>query len=198
MQYTGCGDAAQLYGAPDRRSRCSPRLVTAGVRRHMRVSTLVLLLIALAPVCAFATGQIADEILIDGKSRMLFSEPFMPYLSDPSEQAKLKSYLSGVICSASWRGYRAHWKIRDTQLLLVKLVADPCGQSPKDIPLTAFFPNHSGPVPATWFSGKLVVPMGRLVKSVRSGYDSRYEWYVVLTVRKGVVLNRLVSAEPPK
>ncbi len=151
----------------------------------MRVSTLVFLLIALAPVCAFATAQITNEILIDGKSRMLFSGPFIPYLSDPSEQAKLKSYLSGALCSASWRGYRAHWKIQDTQLLLVTLVADPCDQSPKDIPLTAFFPNHSGPVPATWFSGKLVVPMGKLVKSVRSGYQSRYEWYVVLTVGKG-------------
>jgi hypothetical protein len=53
-------------------------------------------------------------------------------------------------------------------------------------------------MPATWFSGNLVVRMGKLVKSVRSGYESRYEWYIVLTVGQGVVLNRLVSAEPPE
>lgn len=125
----------------------------------MRTTALLVLLLLAAPSLARATAQIPDEIVIDGESRILFTEPFLQYLSE-SVHAKFKPYLNWPPCTASWRGFRAFWRVEDAKLLLIKLLANPCDRHPTEIPLITFFPDHSGPVPATWYSGKLVVPGG--------------------------------------
>jgi hypothetical protein len=137
--------------------------------------------------------------VIDGEPQRLITEPepFVRYLDDSGQHAKLKPYLNEEMCSASWRGFRAYWEIADAKLLLVKLLANPCDQ-PKEVPLTVFFPDSSGPVFARWFSGVLLVPLGKRLQYVHSGYESRFERYLLLTVESGIVINRRESRERPE
>jgi hypothetical protein len=102
----------------------------------MRATLVLMLLIAFTPSLVSATVQIPDEIVIDGTTRALLTEPepFVQYLNDFGQHAKLQPYLNGAICSASWRGFRAYWKIADAKLLLVKLLANPCDRQPSLTP----------------------------------------------------------------
>ena len=61
-----------------------------------------------------------------------------------------------------------------------------------------FFPDQSGPVFAGWFSGLLLVPLGRHLQYLHLGYESRFERYLLLTVESGVVINRRESRERPR
>jgi hypothetical protein len=155
---------------------------------------VLMLLMAFTPSLVSATAQIPDEIVIDGNTRALLTEPepFVRYLDDSGQRAKLQPYLNGGICSASWRGFRAHWQIADAKLLLVKLLANPCDPQPKEVPLTVFFPNHSGPVLAGWFSGELLVPLGRRLQDLYL-----FEHYLLIRVERGIVINRRESRERP-
>jgi hypothetical protein len=146
-----------------------------------------MLLMAFSPSLVSATTQIPDEIVIDGKTRALISEPepFVRYLKDSGQHAKLQPYLNGSICSASWRGFRAYWRIEDARLLLIKLLANPCDRQPKEVPLTVFFPDDSAPVFAGWFSGELLVPLGSRLRDLYL-----FEHYLLITVERGLVINR--------
>ncbi len=161
----------------------------------MRATLVLMLLMAFTPSLVSATVQIPDEIVVDGTTRALLTEPepFVRYLKDSGQHAKLQPYLNGAICSASWRGFRAYWKIADAKLLLVKLLANPCDRQPKEVPLTVFFPDHSGPVLARWFSGELLVPLGRRLQDLYL-----FEHYLLITVERGIVINRRESRERPQ
>ncbi len=41
------------------------------------------------------------------------------------------------------------------------------------------------PVKATWFSGKLRVPKGKMTMYEHHGYDSRFEQETIITIDKG-------------
>lgn len=159
---------------------------------------LVFALAASAP--AGATEQFADQITIDGKTHALFALPFSDYvlqddrLNDGAFQ-KLHAYIHER-CTASVLGYRAFWRIEADELRLVRLVANPCQSPPDEVPLRIFFPNAKGPVSATWYSGKLVVPAGNVVSRVPFGYGANYDKYLVLTVDKGRVTKRVETDKP--
>ena len=50
------------------------------------------------------------------------------------------------------------------------------------------FPGRKGPVPATWFTGQLKVPHGKILKP--GVPQPLYEQYLILTVEKGRVIRR--------
>jgi len=159
---------------------------------------LVLLFFMLAPQAVWATAQIPEMIKLDGKLQPLFSEPFTVYLAArQSEIPKLEQFATDR-CSGSWRGYQGHWYIRDQKLYLKELFANPCRESPEPIPLTTFFPNIDGPVFAEWFSGRLIVPLGKRIRYVHMGYESEYERYLVFTVERGRVSNQESTDTRPK
>ncbi len=148
----------------------------------------LLFLLLLVPGFAAATAQIPDLIVLDGKTNSLFTNPFGAYLRRNQEAIpKLEAVVEGG-CSASWRGYRANWEIKERRLFLAALFSDPCSQSPKPIPLTTFFPDAQGPVEATWFSGTLVIPQGEMTEYIHMGYQSEYERYLLITVEQGAVV----------
>ncbi|MBI5275910.1 MAG: hypothetical protein HY854_05565 [Burkholderiales bacterium] len=96
-------------------------------------------------------------------------------------------------CSASWRGYRAKWEVREGQLLLLSLHANPCNNDPPEVPLSELFPGASPPIAATWFTGTLRIPQGKMVEYVHMGYQSRHERYLLLSMQGGVVTSRRVE-----
>ena len=164
----------------------------------MKAPAVVLAALLVLHASAHATAQIPDEILINGERASLFTEPFSTYLLATDSVKKLEPFLHRHPCSGSWRGHVAFWEVRADKLVLAKLVANPCDEKPKEIPLATFFPGQDGPIPATWYSGRLVVPQGKMARYVHMGYGSQYERYIVLIVVNGAVTERIETQAPPK
>lgn len=161
----------------------------------MRHIFFFLFLLVACPVAA--TGQIADELLIGGKRELLHTLPLTTELEDKSRQQILLKYSSGGRCTASWRGYSATWELQRNQLLLRNIHANPCDPAPVEIPLGEMFPDRATPIIATWFTGKLIVPQGKVKKRVHMGFESQFERYLIVDVQAGKVLSRKLTNKKP-
>lgn len=149
------------------------------------------------PSTAEATAQFSDQIVIEGRSEQLFTEPLEQALHANQElQYKLMRRISDNGCSASWRGYVAMWEIRTDELYLVNVQVDPCSDK-KMVPLAELFSGATGPVKAKWFTGTLTVPQGKQIEYMHMGYDSRYEHYLFLDIDRGNVTSSNLTSGPP-
>ncbi|HEX4852896.1 hypothetical protein [Arenimonas sp.] len=157
---------------------------------------LLALMLGLAAGRAAATAQIPDQISFDGQTAALYAQPIQPLLSArPDLKKKVDRYIKGG-CSASWSGLRASWEIRDDQLYLVKLEANPCAD-PKDVPLRKLGAARGADrLLADWYSGQLRVPQGAEIEYVHMGFESQYERDLILTVEKGRIVGREVRENP--
>ena len=108
------------------------------------------------------------------------SEPLKAYFA----LAGIK-FKPNVICSALTRGYVRSWKIIDDRLYLVKL-KNGYDKDAKSC-MAEYFPDHPDRVFAEWYSGKLRLPQGELLKHIHGGYASIYESDLFLTIKNGIV-----------
>ncbi len=106
----------------------------------------------MAALCtaAGATAQIADRIVVDGRVAPLYTEPF----GQLRRVAQKLSERSLAMCTASLRGYRARWELRDDRLYLLALQLDPCGDQSSNVPLATVFPKGAAAIAATWYSAR--------------------------------------------
>jgi hypothetical protein len=151
-------------------------------------------LLLLSAGTARATTQIPDSIEIENEAFPLLVTPLKPVLNDERNR-RLAQKLQRSPCSASWRGYRASWKVENSQLVLLSVLADPCGPS-NPIKLSKLFGwGVKQPVIAEWFSGELVVPRGKMAW-VEGAWDPQYEEYLLISVERGDVTgSKTVSGE---
>jgi hypothetical protein len=144
---------------------------------------IALFLLLACSSAAQATAQIADELVLHGRSEMLFTNPLD---SAPGALAYFAKH--GGDCTALWRGYVASWEIRAGELYLTKVIVDACSAERKrEIALSDLFPGAKGPVKAGWYSGRLRVPRGRMVEHLHMGYGSRFESYLEIDIVAGKV-----------
>ena len=148
---------------------------------------------------ARATGQAPDLLLMNGKQYSILTNPLEPFLAlNPK-----KTPTSDIVSTGLWRGYVATWKIEDDRLILTKI--ETLRRKPTDDgafdteygdTTQAVFP-EDGVVIATWFTGHIVIPTGKLVEYVHMGYASTYKKYLILRVERGVLTKqyRLNSEE---
>lgn len=150
--------------------------------------------LALVPGRVCATAQVPDLLVLDGKEVPLNTNPLEPYL-DANRQT-VPRFPPGS--TANWRGYVATFAIRNGVLIVDKVEVSRWetptdGKAPvrrvEDV-VTQVFGGRDD-VPATWYTGALVIPRGKLVNYVHMGYGSTYERYTVIRVRSGYVLQRL-------
>jgi hypothetical protein len=151
------------------------------------VTTLAILSLATP---ASATAQFQEIIKINGKEEGMTVLPLNGYLEIPENAARFKPYLDKAgSCTALWRNYVGHWEIKNRKLYLTKFQVDACSQeNSKFIPLDKLFPGQPQPVFAAWYSGNVIIPRGKLLEYVHMGYESRYERYLVMSIKKGVVI----------
>ncbi len=154
----------------------------------MRMLLAGLLLVLAAT--AGATAQVPDRILVEGREYALNTNPLEIQLRDRPDF--LPENISRS--SANWRGYVAHWAIDGDRLLLrrveVRLYDRQSGESSSVDLLDKLF-LEGAPVAATWYSGALVIPDGRLVNYVHMGYGSTYAHYRVYRIAQGRVVEAL-------
>lgn len=157
----------------------------------MKFSFIGVLLFSVFTFDCFATAQMPDSIEINNVKYHLNTNPLDKYLTE----IKWVRPENVSISSANWRGYLASWKIEAGNMLLedvtILISENSSSDSRKTVSiLNTLFPNKNGII-ATWYSGALIVPYGKMTNYVHMGYGSSYEKYIILRVSKGVVIEHL-------
>lgn len=148
---------------------------------------LTLLLMTVFGIQAFATAQIPDIIIYDGKEYSLNSNPLESFFKMyPDKRPKRE-----VISTALWRGYVATFEFKDKQLFLKDIeikYRDTTEKGEVDYKwrsaMDEVFPNQEK-IKIDWMTGLLVIPHGKLVNYVHMGYGSTYEKYILLEIENG-------------
>ncbi len=148
----------------------------------MKLVLLALAVLAfLVPEAALATSQFPDLIYLDGQKHSLFSNPLEQYYGPGNPRPQFRAPNT-----ATWRGYIATWEI-DSGVLYLKAIRAWTNRG--EVGLETLFPGHLGRMPATWFSGKLRVPQGKIIKP-GVGYRAVYEKDLMITVEQGRVVRQ--------
>jgi hypothetical protein len=140
----------------------------------------------LVPKAALATTQFSDILYLNGQKHALDSLPLEQYYSPENPRPKFQAPNT-----ATWRGYIATWEI-DRGILYLKAIRAWTYQG--EVSLEALFPGRKSPVAATWFTGKLRVPQGKILKPAVP--HPIYEKYLMITVEKGRVISQEVINNP--
>ena len=140
--------------------------------------------VLLIPAVAFATAQVPEVLVYEGKTENLFSEPRIPVNNPrikavPQEElygkVKDKTYPSIITSTACWRQYIGSWEIKNEQLFLTSVIG-------------LFELTGEEPLFADWVSGVLRVPRGKELEYVHMGYESVYEETLNIYVENGLVV----------
>ena len=140
----------------------------------------------LVPGAALATTQFSEILYLDGQKHALEGLPLEQYYGPGNPRPKFRAPNT-----ATWRGYIATWEISRGVLSLKAIRAWIDG---REVGLETLFPGQHGPVAATWFTGKLKVPHGKILKPAVP-YPI-YEKYLLITVEKGRVVSQAVIDNP--
>ncbi|SRR5258706_1533469 len=131
-------------------------------------------------------AQLPDKVLLNGVNQPLYSNPLEHYwiLLDK----KRPSFYPLPNCR---RGYIATWEVKDNQLYLKEIDGNYekanlfFGKEGARYDLKILFPKSNDRlVKATWFSGKLRIPEGKMT-TYDEDYGSRFEQEIIITVEKG-------------
>ena len=134
-------------------------------------------------------AQLPDKILFDGKILDLYSNPLEQFWTNAKKVRP--AFFSSQECT---RGYIADWEIRDNKLLLKDIEGFYnrnyifFRKKTKYTLKTLFRKSKNRPVSAVWFSGKLRIPIGNMKYYEHSGYDSRFEKELIITIQRGEVI----------
>jgi hypothetical protein len=140
----------------------------------------------LVPRAALATTQFSEILYLNGQKHSLDSLPLEQYYGPENPRPRFRAPNT-----ATWRGYIATWEI-DRGVLYLKAIQAWTDQG--QVGLEALFPGRKNPVPATWFTGKLTVPQGKVLKPAVP-YPV-YGEYLLITVDKGKVVHQEVIDNP--
>ncbi len=151
----------------------------------------ILTLTAVLILCntLFATGQRPERIIYNSKEFSLFTDPLESLFTEGNPRP---AKLFGYACTASRRGYIATWEINNGKLFLIKIVAGDCSAEPADLDVSSIFKKPL-PVEATWYSGVLRIPRGKLLKFINAGYASVYEEELLLTIKNGILVKEEIK-----
>lgn len=126
------------------------------------------------------TAQIGERIYIDGQEHGLCTYPLTPYMvSLPSPQGFRAPH------TALWRGYIGTWEINGDRLYLIAIEGEL--NSGEAVTLETLFPGFPDRVFAHWYSGRLRVPQGRMLKYVHQGFASQFEQDLFIDIERGLV-----------
>jgi len=148
------------------------------------VTTILSTLLSLTTL---ATAQYPDKIIFNGTEYNLDSNPLESYFEinlDKRPKGDLKS-------TALWRGYRATFEMRDSQLFVKDIqiqYLDTTDKNDQDIKwksvMRDVFPDKVN-VKVDWLSGLLVINFGKRVNYYATGYGSSFDQYLLLEIDKG-------------
>ena len=151
-------------------------------------SITILALTLLISAGVFATAQAPDVIIYKGKEYSLYSNPMEEYF----EKYPDKRPRDGILSTGLWRGYIATFEVTDSQVFLKDIQIEIWDSAaPKDSyamklvsVIKDVFPDQTK-IKVDWLSGLLVIPYGKMIDYVHTGYGPTFEHYILLEVNKG-------------
>jgi len=148
---------------------------------------IIILLIIFIPLGVLGTGQEPDILIWKGDTLTLFSNPLESNPDIDTLRHKLYGEKEGNWSTACYRLYIGEWEIIEDELYLTNLYSCDYSHSGMKADLKKLFGDgfKNGRVKATWLTGELVIPMGKLIHYVHFGYSSFYEHEIVLTFQNG-------------
>jgi len=152
----------------------------------MKRLTFILFAFFLSVEVSFATGQYAELIIYEGDTLELLSVPLEDYLGEYDEREGKYPFLKLTCSTALWRNYQALWKLENDELLLVDVFL--CADREKSILRNLF--EVDSPIKAKWFSGKLFVQHGKMIKYHHSGFAQYFEEETVFEIQQGNLIDR--------
>ena len=102
------------------------------------------------------TAQIQENLIFNGKHMSMCTEPLEQYFEKTLGcQPRFKMRSTNL-----WRGYIGSWEIMGVHLYLIGLEGMLADGTP--VSISTFFPNSKNRILASWFTGKLRVPEGKV------------------------------------
>jgi len=133
------------------------------------------------------SAQVPDLIIMNGRKMELYTNPLEQYWIRLN-----KNRPSFKVAENCKRGYVATWEIKGRRLFLRAIESQVLRRTLffrkrwKRYTVTSFL-KSGGEIIASWFSGKLRIPNGRMTLYKHNGYDSRFEKETIITVDHGNV-----------
>ncbi|MBQ4083911.1 MAG: hypothetical protein IJC77_06615 [Bacteroidaceae bacterium] len=158
------------------------------------------LLLVLFPLMARATGQIADDVVIDGEVWRLLASPLSDNDSICNRIDKIlpkeKNWSTG-----NWDGFVGSWEVVDSCLYLKEVIVAMWDEHKREsyelvfdadtlkTVLKEYHTEHG--ILAGWFSReKLIIGRGELVTYVHGGYLRNHEEELVTTIKNGRIIHQ--------
>ena len=127
------------------------------------------------------TAQVREKLIYNGDTHWMASEPLSDYLKTRPE---IRFAIASTAC---WRGYCGTWEIIDVELYLVELKGKIKGYVP--VGVSYVFPGRDYAF-ASWFTGSIRIPHGRMLKYAHAGYFSIFEKDLFMEFENGVLKNQ--------
>lgn len=135
-------------------------------------------------------AQLPDRIFLNGEFMSLYSNPLEQYWLRLGKTRP--RFYPLPTCK---RGYVASWELKNNQLFLKDLDGNFERRllffikKPARYTLKKLFPKSDRKrVKASWFTGKLRIPLGKMTFYQPKGYDSRFEKEMIITIERGDVI----------
>ncbi|MBX7075089.1 MAG: hypothetical protein K1X71_18255 [Pirellulales bacterium] len=147
-------------------------------------SHLVALLVGVVSI-AVATPQRADRLQYGYNTFVIFQNPMLGLWHNGDGDlppGKIMPPKLDVTTSTNWGGYTSEWRITNGKLLLQSVSGHIDGKEIRD---DALLPGRKFPVVATWYTGKIHLPVGEC-----NGDTQEYESVIVFDIDKGIVKSK--------
>lgn len=132
-----------------------------------------------------ATEQFPDYLIYENDTLEIYTNPLESNIETLFKDTSFLLYT--CLSTACWRGYQATWKLEGDKLYLLK-IGDCCNQTLKaDMNLLFGDKFTNNRVIADWYSGNLVIPIGKTIYGEHSGYSTVHEFEDILYLDKGEV-----------
>lgn len=129
------------------------------------------------------TAQLGENLRYNDQDLSMCTDPLSDYFA---LGGKLPPSRFDIRWStALWRGHLGSWEIVSDRLYLIKLIGRL--EDGSALSLATLFPDFPDRVFAHWYTGKLRIPQGKLLKYVHQGYQSTYERDLFLEIEKGIL-----------
>lgn len=137
----------------------------------------------------FATAQIPDILIHGGARLMLYANPLelLPNVDSLRDKMFGPEVFGTTAC---WRGYQAEWTVINQELFLTAIYSCSYKDDRPKADLKQLFGKKckGGKVRANWVTAKMIVPKGKRLYYVHTGYESLYEFENEFQFKKGKLL----------
>lgn len=145
---------------------------------------------------AFSTSQDSEILFMDGVEWDLLAKPID---IDSIHYVRFRDFLPKERnwTTANWDGYTGIWEIKNNQLYLQKVIIEITenqNNEKKEVQgLASFFSDFTTEdgIFASWFSGKVRLGRGDVIRFGNGGFDRNYKEECILTIKDGAIIDKV-------